>query len=312
MRARPRDSRWYDLPVRVEVSEPARSLLLAMIVGFACMPQGPSAQIRVACVGNSITDGNYPSAPKEDYPAVLQKLLGASYDVGNFGVSSKCLMKNSDQPYWDVPSFNGVFAFEAEVITIMLGTNDSKPHNWAHGNEFASDLNALVDTFLTIGTRPSVWLCLPPPVFPNPTYDIDGTVIHEEIVPLVLQVGKERGLPTIDTHTPFLDRPDYFPDGVHPNAAGVDSIAAIIHRALTSTRLRTDVRPNGPSREFRASAITVMLSGKVLAGGRIPEGERAEVFDARGRHLGGALEPRQTGLRRVGPSGCLVSAISQE
>ena len=43
--------------------------------------------IRVACVGNSITDGHgIELAPQFGYPALLQKALGSDYWVKNFGV----------------------------------------------------------------------------------------------------------------------------------------------------------------------------------------------------------------------------------
>ena len=43
-------------------------------------------QIRVACVGDSITYGHSVSGwGKNHYPAVLQQLLGDGYHVANFG-----------------------------------------------------------------------------------------------------------------------------------------------------------------------------------------------------------------------------------
>ena len=48
--------------------------------------------IRVACIGNSITDGfGIDMASAYGYPAELQKLLGKDYWVKNFGVSSRTL-----------------------------------------------------------------------------------------------------------------------------------------------------------------------------------------------------------------------------
>lgn len=50
-------------------------------------------QIKVACVGNSITSGyTLPDPATQSYPAQLQKLLGNSYQVGNFGKSGATLL----------------------------------------------------------------------------------------------------------------------------------------------------------------------------------------------------------------------------
>ena len=54
-----------------------------------CTAAPCEAQIRVACVGDSITAGYGLSDPgTQSYPAQLQALLGSGYSVGNFGVSS--------------------------------------------------------------------------------------------------------------------------------------------------------------------------------------------------------------------------------
>ena len=56
--------------------------------------------VRVACVGNSITDGHgIDMASAYGYPAELQKILGNDYWVKNFGVSGRTMLKKGDQPY---------------------------------------------------------------------------------------------------------------------------------------------------------------------------------------------------------------------
>jgi hypothetical protein len=52
-------------------------------------------------------------------------------------------------------------------------------------------------------------------------------------------------MPVIDANTPLLPFPQYFSvDGVHPNAAGLDTIARVIYRAL---RAATATLPENPS-----------------------------------------------------------------
>ena len=60
--------------------------------------------IRVACVGNSITDGHgIDMATAYGYPALLQKKLGSDYWVKNFGVSGRTLLNKGDFPYGRTP-----------------------------------------------------------------------------------------------------------------------------------------------------------------------------------------------------------------
>ena len=50
------------------------------------MNKHKEGQIKVACVGDSITYGSY-HITKRNYPAVLSKMLGDGYCVNNFGFS---------------------------------------------------------------------------------------------------------------------------------------------------------------------------------------------------------------------------------
>ena len=73
-----------------------RILLLAL---FSLMTARAAEPIKVACVGDSITQGSGAQKGKS-YPAQLQGLLGEGYLVGNFGVSGRTLLKKGDFPYW--------------------------------------------------------------------------------------------------------------------------------------------------------------------------------------------------------------------
>ena len=87
--------------------------------------------IKVACVGNSITEGFGLENPSvESYPAVLQSLLGNNYEVENFGLSARTLLMKGDLPYMKEQRFKDALEFLPDIVTIKLGTNDSKPYNW--------------------------------------------------------------------------------------------------------------------------------------------------------------------------------------
>ena len=62
--------------------------------------EAQKGQIKVACVGDSITYGHGVSGwAKNNYPAKLQEILGDGYHVQNFGHSGRTLSPDGDQPY---------------------------------------------------------------------------------------------------------------------------------------------------------------------------------------------------------------------
>src|SRR5690606_38894849 len=70
--------------------------LLAACAAFLLGLPSAMAQIKVACVGDSITAGLGIADPgTQSYPAQLQALLGSGYTVQNYGDSGRTLMKNT-------------------------------------------------------------------------------------------------------------------------------------------------------------------------------------------------------------------------
>ena len=188
--------------------------------------------IRVACVGDCITFGaGVENRETNCYPVVLAKLLGSRFDVRNFGVSGATLLKNGDLPYWKLPQFEQLTDFAPQVIILALGTNDSKPQNWRYREQFAGDLRALLDHFAARPSHPKIWVCFPPPVYET-KWGINEDTVSGEIIPLIKQIAKERNVPTIDLHQALSDRPEYFPDKIHPNATGAGMMAMTIFTAL--------------------------------------------------------------------------------
>jgi acyl-CoA thioesterase I len=188
--------------------------------------------IRMACVGDSITYGaGVENRESNNYPAVLGRLLGPRYNVRNFGVSGATLLKDGDKPYWNEPAFSAVTSFDPQVIVLMLGTNDTKPQNWKQGAGFAADLRALLDHFAGLPAHPKIWVCLPVPVYQT-EWGINEATLQGEIIPIIERVAKEKRVPTIDLHTALGNSPQYFPDHIHPNAAGAGTMTMTIYAAL--------------------------------------------------------------------------------
>ena len=80
---------------------------------------------KVACVGASITYGQTLGNREEEcYPAVLLRLLGAGYEVRNFGRSGAGIWHGGYAPYTITDEYKKAVAYGAEIIIVCLGTND--------------------------------------------------------------------------------------------------------------------------------------------------------------------------------------------
>ena len=184
---------------------------------------------RVACIGNSITDGfGIDMAGAYGYPAQLQTLLGNGYWVKNFGVSSRTMLNKGDYPYMNEPAWKDALAFKPDIVIIKLGTNDSKPENWQYGKDFKHDLQQMVDAL-----KPAkIYLCTPIPAFKS-TWNISDEVIVNNIIPIQQKVAKEKGVQIIDLHTLYANDGDkMLDDGIHPDAKGARRMAEIIADAI--------------------------------------------------------------------------------
>ena len=214
-------------------------VLLSVVWAFLSVSM---AQIRVACVGNSITEGHGLADPAtEAYPGVLQRLLGNDFVVQNFGLSGYTLMREGDSPYMNAPDlakrrFQAALASNPDIVTIKLGTNDSKARNWDHfKDDFGSSFNAMIDSFQCLPSHPIIYICLPIPAS-GENFSIRPEVVDNEICPLLRQLAAERGLPVIDLNTamrPYLETLD---DMIHPNRVGSALIAEEIARRLLVDR----------------------------------------------------------------------------
>ena len=182
--------------------------------------------IRVACVGDSITQGT-------EYPADLQMLLGSRYNVNNFGKGGAMISLNSDNPYVDDSQFQDAKEFKPNIVIIMLGTNDAHMGLNQTNASFIKDYLELVSEFQGLASNPQVWIVMPPPIFSNEG-GLNSTYFSQNVIPSIEQVGNKMDLPVIDVYTPLIVHAEYFPDGVHPNGEGAQLIASIIYNAIIS------------------------------------------------------------------------------
>ena len=189
--------------------------------------------VRVACIGNSITDGyGIGMSPVNGYPAVLQKKLGEGYLVKNFGVSARTMMNKGDLPYMNELAWRDAQAFNPNIVVIKLGTNDSKTHNWAHGaDEYRQSMQAMIDTLKALPSKPKIYLCSPIPAFKD-SWTINDSVIVNGEMPIIKKLAKKNKCQFIDLHTSYTYGDMMLNDGIHPNAKGAAKMADIIFDAI--------------------------------------------------------------------------------
>lgn len=192
-------------------------------------------QIKVACVGDSITYGLFvANRDKNNYPSVLNRLLGDKYCVNNFAYTNRTATKSGDYPLVKEKIYKQSLDFNPDIVIILLGSNDSKENNWDK-DKFVADYSEMIDSYLSLESAPKVYALLPPPVFEvkgKVLYQIRKDIIEQDIVPTVGQIAKMKNVECIDVFNVFKDRPDLFFDGVHPNAKGSKLLAQSVYKAL--------------------------------------------------------------------------------
>lgn len=208
-------------------------LLLFVLLFSACKSTAP---LKVACIGNSITYGYGLKNPRHDsYPAVLSRMLGKKYEVRNFGISARTMLMKGDLPYMKEPIYHQALAFQPDIVTIKLGTNDSKPENWKYKDDFKTDMETMVDTLQALPSHPDIYICFPVPAT-APHWGINDSVIYHEIIPIIRQVAKEKKVHFIDLYSPLKPYPECFPDHIHPDIKGSKLIAKNIYIVLKHAR----------------------------------------------------------------------------
>ena len=213
--------------------------------GFHPLKKPKDGQIRVACVGDSVTYGfGIPRFKKSSYPAALQKLLGDEYCVNNYGFSGRTACLLGDRPYQTETLFTKSREFSPDIVVILLGANDSKTFNWnaevggdrVYPEQFGKDLIELISTYKALPSNPKVYVATPLPANADSSgkvrYSIQPDVIRDEIVPIVKEIAVETSTDLIDLYPVFDGKTELFSDGLHPTAEGASLLAQTVFEAI--------------------------------------------------------------------------------
>lgn len=199
---------------------------------------GVFAQVKVACVGASITGGHGIDNPAERaYPGQLQALLGRRYQVANFGVGGTTLLRKGDFSYWDTQAYQDALKFAPDMVFIDLGGNDAKAVNRSHYGELVRDCRDMIQSFRQLPSQPRVILLLPFKSFETDTNQIWDRTIVNEIAPRMQQAALEEGIEVLNMHSLLVDKPALYIDKIHP---GEEAAGIIAHRLAEQINLELD------------------------------------------------------------------------
>jgi lysophospholipase L1-like esterase len=257
---------------------------------------------RVAFIGDSITKGNTtfgrPPAMVSDGPPQWHTAVGCwpcelraralrdnvdmqLYNLGVWGVpvlssahSSKA--DHTSPPYSEL--LDGRFSqavpaalADADVLLVMLGTNDGKSDAAEVRSHFENDLRSLVERLLamrhTARNRSCAWL-LPPPLIhggsgSGPVFGIQPAVVRA-LSPRVRAVATAVGVGVIDVRAPLeqdwrasfgrAEGGSAVGDGVHPPPYGMRVIAETVWQKLA--------QQHGRARRALQAAAAPTVSGR--------------------------------------------------
>jgi lysophospholipase L1-like esterase len=224
---------------RIEGSPRLWRMLRAVVAMLLLGTPGVAlAKSKVACIGASTTRGS--GAPAgQSYPDQLGRLLGAEYEVRNFGLSSAGALKQGNPTYWNSAEFKAATAFAPDIVVDWLGGADSKVENWEpHKAEFLADYVALIKHFQDLPSHPRTIVLVSVAL-----RDQDGvrkTVVENEINPLQRKGAADTGSAVVEVGMAVAGHPEYFADGVHLKATGYAEVAKAVQKVILTAPVSAD------------------------------------------------------------------------
>ena len=220
------------------MSTKKRNLLVNLVFILMIFNLKMTAQAikKVACIGDSVTAGYLlANAATESYPSQLQILMGQQYEVKNFGHSGATLLKKGSTPYFKTEKCAQAIAYRPDIAIIHLGLNDTDPRNWPNYKEdFDADYSWLIDTLRTQNPKVQIYICRMTPIFnEHPRFKSGTRDWFWQIQEHISGIAKANNVKLIDLHEKLYDRPDLFPDALHPIKEGASILAQTVYENVT-------------------------------------------------------------------------------
>lgn len=199
----------------------------------------------IACVGDSITygagatgvDGEFDQSLS--YVGLLKKALGKNFNVKDFGLGMRTIMKDKTYSFWKDMEFEESFNYPYDIVIIMMGSNDANYMNWVGDDPmggFRNSYNELIDLYKAANPDAKIYVMSTPA--PESTYSEDilsRTFIINSLVPAEKEIATNKGCGYIDICkvTQAFTQSDYA-DGLHPSNAGYVKIAQTVYTQLAN------------------------------------------------------------------------------
>jgi lysophospholipase L1-like esterase len=214
---------------------------------------GNAQNIRIACIGNSITAGARLTQPKtQSYPAVLSSMLKQdqylNYEVKNFGIGGATILKFGTPNLW--PLLDSLQNFKPDIVIIKAGTNETvgKPRlNWEHISEFEKDYSDYISLIRKINPDCRIVICSPLDM----VIQTDGLSAERiadlsgrrpriwELRKRIKRIARSEQVSFLDLTKPFVGKADLMTisDGVHPNRDGYQYLASLVFDYLVKNEI---------------------------------------------------------------------------
>ena len=233
---------------------PSKVLALAFLLFCQISPFAVKAQqLRIACIGNSITFGARLDKPDiESYPAVLAEMLKTNdylnYEIKNLGIGGATILRFGTPNLWRL--LDSLPGFVPDIVIIKAGTNETvgKPRlNWEHIDGFEKDYSDYIAEIRKVNPNCKIVICSPldmviqtEELSPERITDLTGRRPRIwELRKRIKKIANAENTYFLDLTSPFKGKANLMTikDGVHPNKDGYQYLASLVYDYLVKRKI---------------------------------------------------------------------------
>eukprot|EP00930_Biecheleria_cincta_P097462 TRINITY_DN89175_c0_g1_i1.p1 TRINITY_DN89175_c0_g1~~TRINITY_DN89175_c0_g1_i1.p1 ORF type:complete len:280 (-),score=37.19 TRINITY_DN89175_c0_g1_i1:156-995(-) len=207
--------------------------------------KGDMPVLTIACCGDSLTETGYPQELQRTLCAECGR--NVAWRVLNLGVAGTTARRTSLW-YGNSPVFKRALESAADIVTLLLGTNDAH-EVWWNEAEFIQCLSEMVRQLQAASSKagrpePTILLGVPPPLYHNGhvlSRNLQKNVINVDLPRIIPQLAQRLGVGYFDAFSALggqrLLKPESVAsDGVHLSAVGRRLLANLVAEKVLTYR----------------------------------------------------------------------------